>query len=77
MDKVPYWEKFFNSPLFIAPNLMLGGDLNFTIGDTEIWGTHAHRDPFTYYFLSKLEDLSFFGIVPVKIIPTWWNMRVF
>ena len=50
MDKVPYWEKFFNSPLFIAPNLMLGGDLNFTIHGDELQGLSAPLDPLTLSF---------------------------
>jgi hypothetical protein len=39
--------------------VILDGDLNFVIGEAEIWVPHAHRENLTDYFIIKLEEFLF------------------
>ena len=57
-------------------NLILAGDLNFTISDLEIWGEHAHMDHYSLYFAQLLDSLHMVGLAPTKIGPTWRNGRI-
>jgi hypothetical protein len=50
------------------------GDLNFTLGACEIWGTIAHRDSLVDIFIQKIEEVGLFDIQPLKYSPTWRNM---
>ena len=54
----------------------MGGDLNFSLGFNEVWGTHARTDPLTSYFTQKLAEHNFLDIESVKFKPTWRNNRV-
>ena len=35
---------------FNKPNIIIAGDLNFTLSDAEIWGEKAHIDPLEDFF---------------------------
>lgn len=56
-------------------NLILGGDLNLSIGYLESWGDHAQIDPLSDLFENVLEDHSLIDIPSVKLQPTWRNKR--
>ena len=55
--------------------MVVGGDLNFTLGQNEIWGPHAHADPLEGFFLQRLVEKNLLDIEPVKLKPTWSNNR--
>ena len=44
-NRVHFWDALFQDPLFRGESVVVGGDLNFTLGQTEIWGPHAIADP--------------------------------
>jgi exonuclease III len=71
-----YWDTLFSKSFLKEKLLILGGDLNFSLGFKEVWGTHARSDPLSSYFTQKLEELNFLDIEPVKFKPTWRNNRV-
>ena len=56
--------------------LILGGDLNFSMGLSEIWGARARLDSQTNFFTKTLENFGLVDIVPSVMIPTWTNRRV-
>ena len=66
---------------FLTPFLVIGGDLNFSLGLSEIWGVNAQVDPLTNFFRNMLERLGLVDINPLVSIPTWSNrelvLRVF
>jgi hypothetical protein len=69
-----FWDKLLPSPLLSFENIILGGDLNLTLGACEIWGSIAQADPLYEYFIKTLEDHKLFDPTPPKLSPTWRNM---
>lgn len=57
-------------------NLVVGGDLNFSLGLSETWGPQAHVDPLADFFLNKIKDGRLIDINIIKNTPTWRNRRV-
>lgn len=55
-DKRKYWDKVFNSKLILGPNLIVGGDFNFTLNHGELWGTSIRLNPLFEYFINELEE---------------------
>jgi hypothetical protein len=53
-----------------------GGDLNFTLGASKVWGIVTQLDPLSRYFIRKLEETCLLDIEPSKLSPTWSNKRV-
>ena len=56
--------------------LILGGDLNFSFGFSEIWGNRARLDPLSDFFTKSLENYDLVNVVPSVMLPTWNNRRV-
>ena len=61
---------------FKSPFLVFGGDLNFSLGLSEIWGDRAHVDVLSDFFFNLLDGLGLVDITPLVSIPTWSNRRV-
>jgi hypothetical protein len=74
-DKIHFWNTLFKKYLMRSKNLIIGGDLNFSLGEEEIWGPSAHPDPQTTLFSHLLATNSIIDIVPTKLLPTWRNLR--
>ena len=78
----PYVERegFWNNLLEHVSNncskIILGGDLNFSLGLSEIWGDRARSDGLSDFFTKLLDDHGLMDIVPSLISPTWTNRRV-
>jgi len=56
-------------------NIILGKDLNFSIGFVESWGHHSQIDPLSAFFENILENHNLIDIPSTKIKPTWRNNR--
>ena len=56
-------------------NLILGGDLNLTMSNSEVWGKNARVDSLGPYFRHMFEQKGLVDVAPVKIMPTWRNKR--
>ena len=54
-------------------NLIIGGDLNFTLGAHEIWGSRARLDTLALFFINHLHNLKLVDLDPHKLKPTWTN----
>jgi hypothetical protein len=64
-----------NSGLLATKNLILAGDLNFTVSASEVWGSKAILDPLVEFFKGIFHDSGLVDIVPIEYVPTWCNGR--
>lgn len=74
-DRLSFWERLFNKSWWNIPGLIVGGDLNFTIGEAEIWGENARVDELSEYFRQALARIRVLDIPSPKLLPTWRNHR--
>jgi len=56
--------------------VIVGLDLNFTLGRSEVWGATTNVDPLLYFFVSKLQEVGLFDIEAMKLQPTWCSIRI-
>lgn len=68
-NKEEYWSRLLNSHILQKDNLVLGGDLNFSIGFEKSWGHNAQRDIFSNFLEANLEDHNLIDIPSPKIFP--------
>ena len=59
-----------------SSKLILGGDLNFFVGFSEIWGVKAKVDNLSDFFIRQLDGFGLVDIAPSILLPTWSNRRV-
>jgi len=57
-------------------NLILGGDLNFSLGASEVWGHRASPDSLINLFLNFLDQVGLVDVETKKPTPTWCKRRV-
>ena len=72
-DRVVLWDRPFSKPFLSNDRVIIGGDLNFTLGVSKIWGPRAIPDPLSHYFKSHISRLDLYDLEPIKLNPTWWN----
>ena len=58
------------------PNLIIVGDLNFTLSDAKILGWKSCLDPLASYFSQLLVRTRMVDLPPVSLGPTWQNGRI-
>jgi hypothetical protein len=56
--------------------LILGGDLNFSLGEAESWCPSSHPYNQASFFSHLLSSNGLIDIAPLKLLPTWRNMKV-
>lgn len=56
LDRANFWRRLLASSNFQVDNIILGGDLNFSLGFRESWGHLAQVDGLTNAITSLLED---------------------
>ena len=54
-----FWDKVFSKSFLKYKLVIFGGDLNFSLGFSEVWGTHARTNSLTSYFTQKLAEHKF------------------
>lgn len=57
-------------------NIIIGGDLNFSLGHVESCGNHAQTNSLMDIFEHILDYHIFFNIDMARIQPTWRNRRI-
>ena len=72
---IPFWDNIFKLDLFCGELAVIGGDINFYLGQAEVWGPFAHPDLLSEYFTQKLIEGNWLDIEPVKLKLTWHNNR--
>ena len=53
-DRESFGYSLLSCSLLMVPHLILGGNLNFSLGIAESWGPQATLDPLAEFFNSKL-----------------------
>jgi hypothetical protein len=75
LDRTPFWETLLSLKILKVENLILGGDLNFSLGEAEVWGPSACPDQLTTRITHLFSTNGLLDITPRKLNPTWRNMR--
>eukprot|EP00253_Pinus_taeda_P005167 PITA_05167 len=57
-------------------NMVLSGDLNFSIGSVEALGPAARVDPLSEFFVNAITSHNLIDVNLIKLKPTWRNRRV-
>eukprot|EP00253_Pinus_taeda_P024113 PITA_24113 len=70
-----FWLELFAKTLMKAPLMVVGGDLNFSLGGTEAWGPSAREDPLTEFFIQFLQAHNLIDPSPTSLSPIWRNRR--
>ena len=76
MDREVFWPNLVSLDFFKSSALIMGGDLNFSMGYTEIWGAKARVDPLSDFLSRQLDGLGLVDIAPAFFLPTWSNRRI-
>eukprot|EP00253_Pinus_taeda_P011881 PITA_11881 len=71
-----FWDELMSKSVMNNPMMILGGDLNFSLGRNEAWGPSAREDPFAEFFHNLISENNLIDPAPVKLKPTWRNRRV-
>eukprot|EP00253_Pinus_taeda_P030057 PITA_30057 len=74
-DRVTFWNDLMSKSFLKDKSLVLGGDLNFSIGRAEAWGPSAREDPLSDFFLNMFTVNNLIDINLLKLKPTWRNRR--
>jgi hypothetical protein len=75
VDRVPFWEALLRKSFFQSDAIILGGDLNLSLGVSEVWGPRAKYDPLSDLFKHIIEEKGLSDLDPIKLMPTWRNKR--
>jgi len=70
-----FWLELLAKSLMKLPLMVVGGDLNFSLGRAEAWGPSAREDPLTEFFIQFLKDHNLIDPSPISLTPTWRNRR--
>jgi len=72
-NKINFWNGVTNLGVLNSHNIILGGDLNFTLSLKEVWGAHLHQDPHESFFSHWIEKNHLIDLAPQKNSQTWCN----
>eukprot|EP00253_Pinus_taeda_P029977 PITA_29977 len=70
-----FWTDLLEKSLMNSSLMIVGGDLNFSMGRAEAWGPSAREDPLSDFFHKALLDKNLIDPSPIKLKPTWRNRR--
>jgi len=74
-NRESYWNELLGKAFFTEDQVIVGGDLNLTLGSAEIWGPRALPDLLADFFISSFARAGLIDVEPVKIQATWRNRR--
>jgi hypothetical protein len=69
---IDVWKKVF----YPHSDLILAGDLNFSLSTDEIWGSTVVIDPLASFFKDLFANTSLVDVAPSQLVPTWRNGRM-
>ena len=76
LDRVRFWNNLLSLDCLKYARMIFGGDLNFSLGCSEIWGEKAHVDSLSDFFSENLDAFGLVDVIPHVLAPTWSNRRV-
>ena len=71
-----FWNNVFNLECLSCNNLIFGGDLNYSVGFSEIRGAKARVDSLSDFFTKLMDGFGLVDLVSSAILPTSTNHRV-
>lgn len=71
-----FWQHFLTLSILAFDHIIIRGDLNFSLGFRESWGSSAHVDAISGHMTNLLEQTNFVDVPMHKPLPTWRNRRV-
>jgi hypothetical protein len=69
-----FWDSFYFD-CTKREFVIIGGDMNFTLSRSKVWGSNARTYPQFAYFRHKLEEANFIDLERVKLSLTRWNIK--
>jgi hypothetical protein len=75
-DRHIYWNSLAKCEWFKDNDFLLGRDLNFSPGASEVWGPRVAQYPLNNFFLNYLDQAGLVDVEPQKVTPTWCNRWV-
>ena len=76
VERERFWTNLLDLECLKCAKLILGGDLNYSVGLSEIWGDRARMDCLSDFFTKKMEYFGLVDIDPTVLLPTWSNRRM-
>jgi hypothetical protein len=67
---VPYWDSLLRKYFITKDNVIIKGDLNFSLGVAEIWGQRAQANQLMDFLCHFLSEGGLLGLTPLKLPPT-------
>eukprot|EP00253_Pinus_taeda_P034846 PITA_34846 len=68
-----FWERILATNIFQSDNIILGGDLNCSLGYSKSWGHHAQANPLVVFFEQLVDLHNLIDIPSANLAPTWRN----
>lgn len=68
-DRRLFWDRIIHCGILRDPNLIIGGDLNFTTSESEEWGSSSGVQLMDY-FRDMILDAGLVDVCPVPLSPT-------
>lgn len=75
-NHVEFWESLLHSLLLMEYNIILQGDLNFSMEHVESLGNHAQIENLLGFFINMQETNNVIDILILQIKPTWRNHKI-
>ena len=72
-DRESFWDFVKLKGLLNLENLLIAGDLNFIVLETEVWGDSSRVDPLERYFTNLMLLSHLVDIALARLGPTWCN----
>jgi hypothetical protein len=70
-----FWDNLKVDGILKESDLILGGDLNFTVSAREVWGCSARNDLLASFFNILLHEEGLIDVEPINLLLTWRNGR--
>jgi hypothetical protein len=74
-NRCPFSDSLSNLYFVNSGDIILGGDLNFTLSLKKIWGQNPRQDPLEDLFSNWMEKHKLIDLEPKKLSHTWSNGR--
>eukprot|EP00253_Pinus_taeda_P018287 PITA_18287 len=71
-----FWEELMTKTVMKSPLMIMGGDLNFSLGRAQAWGPSVREDPLSDFFFNLITENNLIDPSPIKLKPTWRNRRI-
>jgi hypothetical protein len=69
-DRILFWENLLNKYFLRNEDLILGGDLNYSLGMAESWGQRANPDSLSEFFNHIMKEKGLIDIAPIRLCPS-------